>query len=83
MRKIERAYIGGKLEVPHGTELFNLFNPSDEEVVGQVRLADEEDGRAAIAAAKKDRGLAETSLCEQAGLTREQLEALVKPPAPG
>jgi aldehyde dehydrogenase (NAD+) len=53
MRKIERTYIGGKLAVPHGTELFDLFNPSQEEVIGQVRLADSEDGRAAIAAAKK------------------------------
>jgi aldehyde dehydrogenase (NAD+) len=52
VRKIERVYIGGKLAVPHGTELFDLFNPSREEVIGQVRLADEEDGRAAIAAAK-------------------------------
>jgi aldehyde dehydrogenase (NAD+) len=52
MRKIERVYIGGKLVVPHGTELFPLFNPSEEKVIGQVRLADEEDGRAAIAAAK-------------------------------
>ena len=30
MRKIERAYVGGKLVVPHGTELFHLFNPSEE-----------------------------------------------------
>src|SRR5246127_2887671 len=52
MRKIERAYVGGKLVVPHGTELFHLFNPSEEEIIGQVRLADEQDARAAIAAAK-------------------------------
>jgi aldehyde dehydrogenase (NAD+) len=71
MRKIERAYIGGKLEVPHGTELFDLFNPSDEEVVGQVRLADEEDGRAAIAAAKKAQGLlSRTSKSERIDMLR-------------
>jgi aldehyde dehydrogenase (NAD+) len=71
MRKIERAYIGGKLEVPHGTELFDLFNPSDEEVIGQVRLADEEDGRAAIAAAKKAQGpLSRTSKSERIDMLR-------------
>jgi SOS response associated peptidase (SRAP) len=35
---------GENLVVPHGTELFPLFNPSTKEVIGQVRLADEEDG---------------------------------------
>ena len=52
MRNIERIYVGGKLAVPHGTERFSLFNPSEEQVIGQVRLADEEDARDAIAAAK-------------------------------
>ena len=38
---------------------------------------------AAVAAAKRERDLAETSLCEQADLTREKLEALARPaPAP-
>src|SRR6478609_5015382 len=40
MRKIERIYVGGKLAAPHGTERFSLFNPSEEQVIGQVRLAD-------------------------------------------
>jgi hypothetical protein len=35
MRKIERVYIGGKLVVPHGTELFPLFNPSEEKVIAR------------------------------------------------
>jgi hypothetical protein len=38
MRRIERVYIGGKLTVPHGTELFDLFDPSKEEIIGQVRF---------------------------------------------
>jgi aldehyde dehydrogenase (NAD+) len=58
MRKIERMYVGGKLAMPHGTELFQLFNPAEEDVIGQVRLADEEDAKTAVAAAKA----AQTSL---------------------
>jgi aldehyde dehydrogenase (NAD+) len=71
MRKIERVYVGGKLAVPHGTELFDLFNPSEEEVIGQVRLADEEDGRAAIAAAKTAQlPLSRTSKAERVDMLR-------------
>jgi aldehyde dehydrogenase (NAD+) len=58
MRKIERMYVGGKLAMPRGTELFQLFNPSEGEVIGQVRLADEEDAKTGVAAAKA----AQTSL---------------------
>jgi len=66
MRKIERIYISGKLLVPDGIELFCLFNPSTEEVIGQVRLAHEEDGRAAIAAAKTAQvALSRTSKAER------------------
>src|SRR4029077_5415689 len=71
MRKITRAYIGGELAVPHGTEFFDLFNPSQEEVIGQVRLADAEDGRAAIAAAKKaQEPLSRTSKAERINMLR-------------
>jgi len=72
MRKIERVYVGGKLVVPHGTELFHLFNPSKEEVIGQVRLADEEDARAAIAAAKTAQApLSRTSKAERIDMLRQ------------
>jgi aldehyde dehydrogenase (NAD+) len=78
MRKIERVYIGGKLAVPHGTEFFDLFNPSEEEVIGQVRLADEEDCRAAIAAAKTAQApLSRTSKAERVdmlGRLRAEIE---------
>jgi len=72
MRKIDRVYVGGKLVVPHGTELFHLFNPSEEEVIGQVRLADEEDARAAIAAAKTAQApLSRTSKAERIDMLRQ------------
>lgn len=52
MLKIDKVYINGAFVTPHGDEWFDLFNPATEQVIGQVRLADEEDTRRAIAAAK-------------------------------
>ncbi|MFI6075030.1 aldehyde dehydrogenase family protein [Actinoplanes sp. NPDC051343] len=50
---INKIYIDGEFVTPHGTELFDLHNPSTGQVIGQVRLADEADAEAAIAAAKR------------------------------
>ncbi|MGF6177574.1 aldehyde dehydrogenase family protein [Ensifer sp. 4252] len=53
MRDINEIYIDGAFVTPHGTERFELFNPSTEQVIGAVRLGDVEDARAAITAAKR------------------------------
>jgi aldehyde dehydrogenase (NAD+) len=53
MHTIDQIYIDGAFVTPHGEERFELFNPATEEVIGTVRLADEEDTRRAIAAAKR------------------------------
>ena len=53
MRFIERIYIDGAFVAPHGEEWFDLFNPATAAVIGRVRLADETDARAAVAAAKR------------------------------
>lgn len=52
MQYIDKIYINGEFVTPQGTELFDLFNPATEEVIGKVRLADVEDTQRAIAAAK-------------------------------
>ncbi|MCJ0765548.1 aldehyde dehydrogenase family protein [Variovorax terrae] len=52
MQRIEQLYINGEFVTPHGQEWFDLHNPSTEQVIGQVRLGDEQDARRAIAAAK-------------------------------
>ena len=52
MQHIDKIYINGEFVTPHGSELFDLFNPATEAVIGQVRLADAEDAQRAIAAAK-------------------------------
>jgi aldehyde dehydrogenase (NAD+) len=53
MQIIDQIYIDGAFIKPHGEEFFNLFNPSTEQVIGRVRLADAEDACDAIAAAKR------------------------------
>ncbi|QHE91206.1 aldehyde dehydrogenase family protein [Pandoraea fibrosis] len=53
MKIIDKIYIDGAFVTPHGDERFDLFNPATEQVIGQVRLADADDARAAIAAAKR------------------------------
>ncbi|MGH6615717.1 aldehyde dehydrogenase family protein [Sphingomonas sp.] len=53
MKIIDQVYIDGAFVTPHGTELFDLYNPATATVIGQVRLGDETDTRTAIAAAKR------------------------------
>lgn len=53
MHTIELIYIDGAFVTPHGSERFELFNPATETVIGTVRLADADDARRAIAAAKR------------------------------
>ena len=53
MRNIDKIYIDGQFVTPHGQELFDLYNPATEEKIGQVRLGDEIDAQAAVAAAKR------------------------------
>jgi len=53
MRNINQIYIDGQFVTPHGQELFDLHNPATEEKIGQVRLGDELDAQAAVAAAKR------------------------------
>ncbi|KVC39543.1 aldehyde dehydrogenase [Burkholderia pseudomultivorans] len=52
MERIEHIYIDGAFVTPHGQAWFDLHNPSTEQVIGQVRLGDEQDVERAIAAAK-------------------------------
>ncbi|WP_380782931.1 aldehyde dehydrogenase family protein [Sphingomonas sp. R86520] len=53
MKIVDSIYIDGAFVAPHGAEMFDLHNPATADVIGQVRLGDEEDTRAAIAAAKR------------------------------
>jgi aldehyde dehydrogenase (NAD+) len=52
MHTIDHIYINGQFVTPHGTEMFDLINPTTGQLDGMVRLGDVEDTRRAIAAAK-------------------------------
>jgi len=49
----DQAYINGQFVTPHGKQVIDLINPTNNEVIGKVTLADEIDTRKAISAAKE------------------------------
>jgi acyl-CoA reductase-like NAD-dependent aldehyde dehydrogenase len=53
VRAFDRAYINGQFITPHGTQIVDLVNPTDNKVIGKVTMADEIDTRKAIGAAKE------------------------------
>jgi aldehyde dehydrogenase (NAD+) len=78
MHAIEHIYIDGAFVTPHGDERFELFNPATEEVIGTVRLADAEDARRAIAAAKRAFStFSRTTIDERIALLQRMHDAVV------
>lgn len=53
MKTIDKMYVNGEFVTPHGTELFDLINPANNQLIGQVVLGDEQDVNLAVAAAKE------------------------------
>ena len=53
MKTIDKMYVNGEFVTPHGTEIFDLINPTDNQLIGQVVLGDEHDVNLAVAAAKE------------------------------
>src|ERR1700679_1683988 len=52
MNTITKHYIDGAFVESHGTEVLDIIKPANGRVIGRATLADEEDTRRAIAAAK-------------------------------
>jgi hypothetical protein len=52
MKTITKHYIDGEFVESHGREAMDIIKPTNGQVIGRVTLADEEDTRQAIAAAK-------------------------------
>jgi aldehyde dehydrogenase (NAD+) len=52
IKTITTHYINGAFVESHGSEVMDIVRPTDGKTIGQVTLADEEDTRRAIAAAK-------------------------------
>lgn len=53
MKTVNKVYINGEFVTPHGTEIFDLINPTNNLKIGEVTLADETDTKNAIVAAKE------------------------------
>src|ERR1700758_34738 len=53
MKMITTHYIDGAFVESHGREVMDIIRPTDGQIIGRVTLADEEDTRRAIAAAKR------------------------------
>lgn len=53
MKQVNKIYINGKFVNPHGTEILEIINPSNNKKIGEAILADETDVRNAVAAAKE------------------------------
>lgn len=52
MKTVNKIYSNGEFVSPHGTEIYNLINPSNNQKIGELTLADAIDTKNAIAAAK-------------------------------
>jgi len=52
MQTITKHYIDGAFVGSHGTEVMDIIKPTNGQVIARVTLADEDDTRRAIAAAK-------------------------------
>ena len=53
MKTITKHYIDGAFVESHGREVMDIINPTNGKTIARVTLADEEDARHAIAAAKR------------------------------
>ncbi|MBV4358951.1 aldehyde dehydrogenase family protein [Pinibacter aurantiacus] len=79
MKTIDKIYINGAFVTPHGTELFDLVNPTTNEPLGKVVLGDEEDTRKAIASAKAAFvHLSKTTKEERIAYLQKMYEAVAK-----
>lgn len=77
MKTIDKIYIDGAFVTPHGTELFDLYNPAVARVIGQVRLGDAIDARTAISVAKRAfPAFSQTSKAERIAMLNRLADAL-------
>lgn len=79
MKKVDKIYINGEFVTPHGTAIFDLINPTTNEKIGELTLADEVDTKAAIAAAKEAfKTFSKTTVPERIGYLERLRDAVQK-----
>jgi aldehyde dehydrogenase (NAD+) len=71
MKTITTHYISGAFVESHGREVMDIVKPTNGQVIGRVTLADEEDTRRAIAAAK-------TAFASFGGSTKEERAQILR-----
>jgi aldehyde dehydrogenase (NAD+) len=71
MKLISTHYIDGSFVESHGREVMDIIKPTNGQVIGRVTLADEEDTRRAIAAAKR-------SFVSFSKSTKEERQAILR-----
>ena len=77
MRTITKHYIDGAFVDSHGREIMDIINPTNGEMIGRVTLADAEDARRAIAAAKRSfDGFGQTTKDERLKILRRLHESV-------
>ena len=78
MNTITKHYIDGAFVESHGHEVMDIINPTNGKVIAQVTLADEEDARRSIAAAKRAFGtFGRTKKEERAEILRRPHEVVL------
>jgi aldehyde dehydrogenase (NAD+) len=79
MRIIDKLYIDGAFVEPHGSEVFDLFNPATGQVIGKVTLGDRKDTLRAVEAAKRALpAMSRTTKAERIDMLR-RLDAALTP----
>ncbi len=79
MKTVNRIYVNGEFVSPHGTEIYELINPSTNQKIGQVTLADVTDTKNAIAAAKAAfRTFSKSTVSERIGYLTKLKTAIEK-----
>ncbi|TWI25822.1 aldehyde dehydrogenase family protein [Sphingobacterium siyangense] len=79
MKTVNRIYVNGEFVSSHGTEIYELINPSTNQKIGEVTLADVTDTRNAIAAAKAAfRTFSKSTVSERIGYLTKLKTAIEK-----
>ncbi len=79
MKTVNTIYVNGEFVSPHGTEIYNLINPSTNQKIGEVTLADVTDTKNAIAAAKAAfRTFSKSTVSERIGYLTKLKTAIEK-----
>jgi len=77
MRRIDQVYIDGAFQTAHGVEELQLVNPTTEQPIGILVMADEVDARRSVGAAKRSfAAFSRTGKAERIDLLRALSEAI-------